>query len=297
MIKLMNDSLISTITEKKDGKDGRPDFYRMIISSSIATPDKKKDGEKSKRVIEHVLFTQEDNFNKENTRILVDWKTGRPFVKIHQGERNQYDTPVYIIAIPYNGFIIPVEKSPMYRIYKAINVKADRRNIEFEDKKYNQVMYLTVVPNTKMMTDEKSVLLTVDCYSKDKDDTIKTTWTITFNSDMDKTFIEQTSEITDPIDQTQYKGIKTFQIFTGPKPKKDDEDADKSSEKSSSNRDSKGPRKAYNENSIKGIESVVESPGLGTSIGSLLQNESGSKNNKHDRKNKFNKKNKKNKRK
>lgn len=185
MITFINESLFSKISEKKEGKDGAPDYYRMIVSSAMPVINRNNPEDPSPKVIEHILHLKEDNFNKENTYIRIKWIEKRRIVLLNQKPTNKIDIPVYLIAIPYNGFIIPIEKSDKYRIYKGVTVTLEDP-IEYFDNTYKHIAYITLVP--KFGKEGKSVL-TITGYSIRKDlkfesnkdhQSFKTTWSITF---------------------------------------------------------------------------------------------------------------------
>lgn len=185
MITFINEWLFSKTTEKMDGRDGRPDFYRTIISTGMAAVVDKKNPEKvTSRVIEHVLHTKEDNWNVENTRVGVKFKNNRGFLRISQKDTNRFDTNVFFIAIPYNGFIAPVERSKNFTIYKAFTVTVEEP-IPAEGESFKHVAYLILVPNRKVIEDEKTACeICITGYSTRTDEeekkTIKRTTTIEF---------------------------------------------------------------------------------------------------------------------
>lgn len=272
MITLLNEGLFEQVTEHREGKNGKPDYFRTIISSSIESIDKKDPSVKCKRVVDHVLHTAEDNFNQENTRILVDWSSNRPFVKINQGDRNRYDTPVYMIAIPYNGFIAPIEKSNTFRIYKAFTIKTEKRDIEFDGQTYGRVAYMTVVPNVNLLSQDvkegetpEDVVMTFQTFNLIGKDTVKTTWTIQFMEDETKTFMNVESENVDPVDSKEYIGKKVFPIYTGYRPKEENSN-DKPNKKKPNTGTSRGGRPTRYPYQSGESRTVVDGGGLGNTV-------------------------------
>lgn len=268
MITILNEELFEKVTEHRDGKNGKPDYFRTIISSSIESVDKKDPTVKCKRVVDHVLHTAEDNFNKENTRILVDWTTNRPFVKINQGDRNRYDAPVYMIAIPYNGFIAPIEKSNAYRIYKAFTIRSEKKDIEFQDHMYGRVAYMTVVPNVNLFADDQEteeVEMEIQVFGMEGKDTVKTTWTIHFRKDEVTSFVTYQSEIVDPVNSDDYLGKKVFPIYTGYRPK-DGDDKSKPRKKNYKSRGSSNGRPSRYPYQSGESRTVVDGGGLGNTV-------------------------------
>lgn len=217
MIDFINKEFFSTICEKKEGKDGKPDFFRTIIKSSMSVIDKRNPDTSAPKVIEHVLHTAEDNLNKENTRIGVKFVNDRGFVRLNQKESNKYDTPVFFIAIPYNGFVVPIQRSKSFQIYKGFNVTVDDP-IEFNGDTYKHIAYLMLVPNKKILEDEDTPCeFIMESFSIRKDGTkktLKSTCTIEFylrNDECNYTIITNQEE-TNPVNVSDYAGKRTFPI-------------------------------------------------------------------------------------
>lgn len=246
MITFINDLLFSTITEKKEGKEGRPDYYRTIVNSAMNVLDKKGSRTTAPKVIEHILHTEEDNFNMQNTQIRLSWNENRPFVRLNQKESNTEDMLVYLIAIPYNGFIVPVEKTSMYQVYKGLTVTLEKP-IDFEGDRYKHIAYVTLVPNQKILdgnakvdeqTAEKQpcefVLETYSTHEegKGKEQTTVTVckkWKIVFDADPAKTQIFTFEEVTDPVNFDEYRGKYIFALPEKPKDKSEKRENDKKS--------------------------------------------------------------------
>ena len=95
-----------------------------------------------------------DNFQKQNIRIWSHLYNGKPIVKINASDENKFDTDVYMIAIPFNGIIKPIEKSFDFRIFRAFIANSDRRNIEFDGEFYKSIAYMIVVPNIQLLNED-----------------------------------------------------------------------------------------------------------------------------------------------
>lgn len=104
------------------------------------------------RIIGKCYCTGEND--KQNTRIWAQIQNGKTIVKMNASDSNLYDTDVYMVAIPFNGIIKPVERSYDYRIFRAVIVKSDKRDIEFEGAFYKNIMYMIVVPNMQLLLKE-----------------------------------------------------------------------------------------------------------------------------------------------
>ena len=219
MITFINKELFSTICEKMEGKDGRPDFFRTIIQSSMNVVNKKKPGSASPKVIEHVLHTAENNLNKENTRVGIKFANDRRFVRLNQKESNKYDTPVFFIAIPYNGFVVPIQKSRNFKIYKGFTVTVDEP-VEFNSCTYKHVAYIMLEPNQVILEEENNLCeFIMESFSTrkqgDEQKTFKSTCRIDFylrDNECDYT-INTMQEETGPVNVNDYAGKKTFPTF------------------------------------------------------------------------------------
>lgn len=232
MITFINEEFFSMEVEKRDGKDGAPDYYRTIIKSSEKIINK-KNPENNEKVIEHVLHTAQDNFNEENTRINLKWVNDRPLVRINQKDINKSDTPVFLIAIPYNGFIIPIERSWAYRIYKGFTVTLENP-VLFEGNTYKHIAYITLVPNQKRLDPDginESCEFSLTSFSTindpveaENDVTYKKVSTITFSVLDGEIVANVTNDVekTDPVDMNDYKGKRLF-----PLPKQKNQDTKK----------------------------------------------------------------------
>lgn len=233
MVKLVNEELFSLKTEKKSGTYG--EFYSTTFATKVKAPDKKNEGEKKARILVGVNHSKEDSLNKENTRIRVEQqRPGLNSIRIRQADNYQYDTNVYLIAIPFCGIVNPMEKSYDYRVYKAFVMKSDKYDIEVGGQKYNKVAYMIVTLNNNLFKEDNEHhkdhlelkfetfnLATVE--GQEEKETVKTIYSITFDKDGEYS-IDITTEKTDAVDSKDFKGQLMFQIFE-PKAKSDsDED-------------------------------------------------------------------------
>lgn len=95
-----------------------------------------------------------DDFRKQNIRIWSHLYNGKPIVKINASDENKFDTDVYMVAIPFNGIIKPIEKSFDFRIFRAFIAQSDRRDIEFDGKFYKSIAYMVIVPNIQLLNED-----------------------------------------------------------------------------------------------------------------------------------------------
>ena len=144
MIKIINPELFKLETTVEKSENGN--YFKTLVSSAIKVSSQ-KNGEKINRNIT-TIFSGEEDYNSNNVGIRTVKVEGTKFlingsvrVSINSSENNTYDTNIYLIAIPFNGFIEEIEKSFQYRIYRGIMVKADKRTIEFNGKTYKKIVY------------------------------------------------------------------------------------------------------------------------------------------------------------
>lgn len=230
MITFINEDLFSIVAEKKEGKEGRPDYYRSIVSSSMNVENRRNPDNPAPKVIEHVLHTDEE-LNKTNTQIGVRMVDKRSIIRLNQKDTNKYDTAVFFIAAPYNGFVIPVERSNKFQIYKGFTTTLVDP-VEVGEDTYKHVAYLILVPNRKLLLNDELCDFNLESFSNRTVDgeqtTIKTTYTIEFylRDGVCDYAITSTEEETDPVNASDYKGKKTFPIFI-PKKKEDNQNKGK----------------------------------------------------------------------
>ena len=229
MITFINEELFTKIVEKRDGKDGRPDFYRTIIQSSSDVITK-RNGKilTAPKTIEHVLHVEKDNFNVENTDLHVKWVDNRPLIRLNQKPENQTDLSVFLIAIPYNGFMVPVQKSRAYRVYKGIDTTLETP-IEFEGKSFKHIAYITLVPNGKLLasiedgSEDGPTTFEFVSYSTRKENdvqvTTKTTFSLDFSLVNGEIWVEKTvnAEECDPVNREELRRGPLFPLLVNPK--------------------------------------------------------------------------------
>lgn len=252
MVNLVNKELFSLKTEKKNGTYG--EFYSTTFATKVKVPDKKNEGEKRTRILVGVNHSREDSLNKENTRIRVEQqRPGLNSIRIRQADNYQYDTNIYLVAIPFCGIVNPMEKSYDYRVFKAFVVKSDKYDIEVGGQKYNKVAYMIITLNNNLFAEDNEHhkdqlelnfetfnLASVD--GQEEKETVKTTYSVIFSKDGSFT-TSIASEKTDPVDSKDFKGQKMFHIFE-PKVKSDEDSNEKApaEKKTFTPKDNKGKK-------------------------------------------------------
>lgn len=263
MVRIVNENLFSVNTEKKNGTYG--DFYCTSFASMIETPNLKKQNENYKRVLASIRHSNEDSFNKENTRVIVNRhpeNNNTNFVRIAQAETYKFDTDVYLIAIPFSGIIKPMEKTYDYRIYKAFVAKSDKFDINVNGKSYNKIAYMIVSLNNNLFKEDNEyhkdkLELVFETFSlvaiEDQDikQSVKTSYIISFTKDGNYE-VDIKTENVENINSKEFKGKSIFYIFE-PKVSKDEEE--KSDNKKRNNKNVKfktsKPRSNYVKPALK----------------------------------------------
>lgn len=220
MIKFVNKELFQLNTERERGEHG--DYYKTTVSSSIEVTNQKT-GKKMHRIITTILSDMED-YNDSSINVGIrstTTKNGSARVSLNVSGNNKYDTDVYLVAIPFNGFIDEIEKSFQYRIYRGVMVKSEKRDIVFNGEKYKKIAYMIVVPNLSMLKEEHkyhvdTLSLTVSSYNletvDDNQETVKYTTTVEFK-DRYTVDVTSTTENVDPVSPDDFKGKTIFPIY------------------------------------------------------------------------------------
>lgn len=219
MIKIINAELFRIISTKESNESG--EFFKTTFSTSFDVKNAKT-GKMSPRVITTAISTEEDpSEGNVNIHTSVN-KLGHRRVSLRTNERNKHDMNVYLIAIPFNGFIQEIEKSFGYRIYRGLVIHSDRKNIEFDGETYKKVAYMMVVANEGMFDESHKyhadeIDLVVNTFNLETDPnsqenyTVKTTNTISFTND--GACFERKAETVDPINPDDFKNKMVFPIF------------------------------------------------------------------------------------
>ena len=140
---LIQDEIQSESTWDKGGH--KEDYQRCLIKSNGAVA--KKDG--SFVSADRALCVHNRGSSPAaKTRIIstVMNPDERPRVTIRTAADTRYDTDVFVLAIPYDGLIIPIESEDELMIYRAMIMKSDKATFEHEDRKYKRCLYLVVSP-------------------------------------------------------------------------------------------------------------------------------------------------------
>lgn len=151
MVYYVNDHLISEETLDKElswYKNGSAEPYKRIIIGTCNVSKREEDGSfttTSRTVCAHNCS---DN-NSAKTRIsniIPDGAGDKVRVSIRTSVSNKYDNDVFIVALPYDGLVLPVESADGLGIFRSMILRSDRMDIEHEDHKYRRALYLVVSP-------------------------------------------------------------------------------------------------------------------------------------------------------
>lgn len=142
---LIQDEIQSENTWEKNGNS--EDYKRCLIKSSGAVAKNKTDGSfapSDRTLCVHNRGTSPN----DKTRIISTVTEGdtRPRVTIRTSADTRYDTDVFILAIPYDGLILPIEGAENLLIYRTMIMKSDKATFEHEDRKYKRCLYMVVSP-------------------------------------------------------------------------------------------------------------------------------------------------------
>lgn len=111
-----------------------------------------------------------------------------PRINIRTSSDTQYDSDIFIAAIPYEGMVLPMTNidDNALAIYRALILKSDRMSIEHEDRKYKRVMYLICRPHHDFLNGEwyesccdLNFTTVRSNKSRDNQDPSSVTWTFT----------------------------------------------------------------------------------------------------------------------
>lgn len=218
MIKFINEDLFKITTEKVSNDHG--EYYKSDVTTAMNII-RGKEKTPGKQLITKIISSDE-NYNANNTAVSVlKLNSGNKKISIKSSERNKYDSRIYMIALPFNGFAEPLEETHLYKIHKGMIARSNKRNIKLDDGTYKKVLYLMVTLNEavfsedhKYHTDEivlKFVSYNLESLDDGTSTTIKTVITVTFTEN----HVEYVTDSTDvdPINQDEFKGKRLFKVF------------------------------------------------------------------------------------
>lgn len=205
MFKIVNPDLVN-IKEVIQGNDKVFYIESMDIEKRLETKEIKK----YRRDIMNFKFSDAGDFTLESSYDLptkfklYDDEKGIPKFTMTALKNSDRDyTNTYLLAIPFNGIIKPIELDPKYRIYKGLMITS-RSGFNCNFSKYFKCLYLIVEPNLKLFNPEHKyhcdeIKIDIDTYDHSKVGYTHTVTTIRF----DENGAVQYSEFTDETYKTQ----------------------------------------------------------------------------------------------
>ena len=226
MIKFINEQLFKITTEKVEHEKG--DYFKSDVITAMNVV-KGRDAKNSGKLLITKIIASNEDYNTSNTAVnVMTLESGKKKVSIKSSDRNKYDSRIFMIAIPYNGFAEPIEHTNLYRIHKGLIAKSSKRNIvlEKDGQTYKKVLYLMVTLNEAVFLEEHKYhtdeivlkFVTYNLESRKNEDTsetvnetVKTTVFITFTKDgaSYNTF----SETVSPVNAEDFVGKRIFTVF------------------------------------------------------------------------------------
>lgn len=226
MITIVNPEFFSLNTEKVTNEETGRTYYKTAVTTGIEVKDKKTN-EKRSRIVTTIYHDTEDYNDSKSVVRSAATKTGGVRVSISANDRNHYNNPIYLVAIPFNGFLDEIKESKQYRIYRGFVISEEKRTIEWAGEKYKKIAYMIVVPSRYLFEDDvydhvDVIRLVMNSYNietsedRSSSNTVKTTNVIEFYPD-GKTCTTIESEQVDPVNPDDYRGKPFFPLYR-PKP-------------------------------------------------------------------------------
>lgn len=230
MIHIVNPELFQVTTTQKENEKGS--YFQTVVASAMKVKRGKNDKCATNQVLTTIISPVED-YNSTKSMVQMVRKDGKSRTTVRANDQNKYDTPVYLIAIPFNGFIGKISDSKLYRIYRGLIIKSLKKDIEWRGNFYKKCAYMVVTPNSavfaedhKYHTDEIVFSVETYCLNTNKEDandvtTVKTTVTLTIDQNGVKD-ISVLDETVDPVNPADFKGKEVFPLFQPDKKKPSD---------------------------------------------------------------------------
>lgn len=193
MITIMNDDLFSF--EHKTGMDRHSgtQVSKLVVSTSNKLVRYSREKNKGQNGIDlsstpqlvstsrEILsvttpIDKENEWNKLPISVSVmDNERRIPQINIRclgEGE-NRRNANIYVLAIPFNGMIVPIPEDPTYRIYKGM-IGSSQRPIYVHGRRYRKVLYLVIEPNMQLLDPEhkhhvREIVVKVESFAIYKD--------------------------------------------------------------------------------------------------------------------------------
>lgn len=220
MIHIINPELFQITTNERENEKGS--YFQTVVASAMKVKRGKNDKYASNQILTTINCPVED-YNSTKTVVQMVEKNGKCRTTVRANDKNKYDTEVYLIAIPFNGFIGKITDSKFYRIYRGLIVKSFKKDIEWNGELYTKCAYMVVTPNHlvfnedhKHHTDCINLSIETYCLNTNKNDptdvkTVKTTVTTSFYKDNSE--VRVVNEEVDPVNPEDFKGKEIFPLY------------------------------------------------------------------------------------
>lgn len=176
----VNDHLI---TEDIIGQNTWPQnnevYNRIMIKTTPMATRKNEETGKLENFTRPICAHNCSLVSASNTRISSVQSEGAktPRVTVRTSTDTRYDSDIFIVALPYDGLIIPMShhNTDALQIFKTLIIKSEQFSIEHMDKKYKRCIYFIARPNYNFMghdgwyTDEANLEITFAQSNKSKD--------------------------------------------------------------------------------------------------------------------------------
>lgn len=232
MISYVNEHLFEVVqygngTWARDEKTEEYERYAIKTSDMVT----RARGEGNEPEVFQKILAMFNDAGHGNTRIMSnrggEHNTLRVTVK--RSSDTKFDSDIFMIAIPFGGFVVPIEASDDLDIFKGLIVKSDTYIDHVDGERYKKIMYAAVRPFHKAVK-----LYDSDSYADSADfvvtfarsnrtrkdqDTSKLKWKmrtvrVKFMRNGEYHITEETTEIPfDQFDPEQYKGTNANNIF------------------------------------------------------------------------------------
>lgn len=214
MLTIINQELFDVSKIKKDEETGacEIDFFTSEKINQDIPADRKKQFVKLKTPTadysnyKHIVSVRENEYKKRS-------------VLIRATEEARRDANIILVAFPFNGLIKPIAPSKNFRIYKGIIASSDTYNIQHEGFSYKKILYFVIEPNMILFdNDEDLAKIPIEfvavSYNKKDNERVTMSHTLEILISRDGTVVYDTKiEEIEPIDMSQYKGMKLYQQF------------------------------------------------------------------------------------
>ena len=151
MLFYINPHLIAdevTGSQRYTSKSGITEDFDRVAVKTAGGATKLVEG---KHVPSEIIICRHSISNEPGAKTRVYNATsedGKIRTRIQTSLTNKYDDDVFVLALPYDGLIVPMEQPDrdVMSIWRYVVQKSSTMNIEHNDHKYRRVLYMVVSP-------------------------------------------------------------------------------------------------------------------------------------------------------